>query len=125
MNGLRITTLPGRYAVCRLPPGDSLPDWVTGTLVSITRTPDELSVICDEECVPGGVRREPGWVAMHVQGPIPFETTGVAAGLTSPLAAEGISVLLVATFDTDYLLVRDEAYARATEALRRSGFLLE
>lgn len=125
MNELRITTLPGRFAVCRLPPADAIPDWVTGALISLTRTPDELSVICDEECVPAGVRCERGWVAMRVEGPIPFETTGVAAALTTPLAAAGISVLLIATFDTDCLLVRAEAYAPAIAALRRSGFLPE
>jgi hypothetical protein len=56
-----------------------------------------------------------------VEGPIPFETTGVAAAIATPLAAAKISVFLVATFDTDYLLVKEDALEGAIAALRASG----
>lgn len=118
---LRMTTLDGRFAVCRLAANAPIPSWPTGAFVSITRTPDELSIVCDESSVPDDIRVERGWRALRVEGPIPFEVTGVAAGITAPLAAAGISVFLVATFDTDYLLVKAEAYGRAVEALRGSG----
>jgi hypothetical protein len=71
--------------------------------------------------VPDDVRAERDWRALRVEGPIPFEVTGVAAGICAPIAAAGISVFLVATFDTDYLLVKADAYGRAVEALRASG----
>jgi len=118
---IRMTTLDGRFAVCRLAADSPLPSWPSGTFVSITRTPDELSIVCDESSVPDDVRAERDWRALRVEGPIPFEVTGVAAGICLPLAAAGISVFLVATFDTDYLLVKAEAYGRAVDALRASG----
>jgi hypothetical protein len=118
---LRMTTLGGRFAVCRLDADAPLPSWPSGTFVSITRTPHELSIVCDESSVPDDVRAERDWRALRVEGPIPFEVTGVAAGICAPLAAAGISVFLVATFVTDYLLVKTEAYGRAVDALRASG----
>jgi hypothetical protein len=117
---LRMTTLAGRFAVCRLAADAPLPSWPAGAFVSITRTPDELSIVCEESPVPNDVHAERGWRALRVEGPIPFEVTGVAAGICAPLAAAGISVFLVATFDTDYVLVKAEAYGRAVEALRGS-----
>jgi hypothetical protein len=122
MTPLRIRTLQGRYAVCRLDAAEPLPAWASGDLVSITRTAGELSVICDESAAPEGVRAERGWRALQVDGPLPFEMTGVAAALTQPLAAAGVSLLLVSTFDTDILLVKDAALDRAFEALRAAGF---
>lgn len=118
---LRMTTLDGRFAVCRLDADAPIPSWPSGAFISITRTPDELSIVCDESSVPDDIRAERDWRALRVEGPIPFEVTGVAAGITAPLAAAGISVFLVATFDTDYLLVKAEAYERAVDALRGSG----
>lgn len=121
---IRMTTFDGRFAVCRLDGDAPLPSWPSGAFVSITRTPDELSIVCEESSVPGDVRAERDWRALRVEGPIPFEVTGVAAGICAPLAAAGISVFLVATFDTDYLLVKAEAYGRAVEALRASGIAI-
>jgi uncharacterized protein len=122
---IRMTTLGGRFAVCRLSPGATLPTWPSGTFVSITRTPDELSIVCDESSVPDDVRAERDWRALRVEGPIPFEVTGVAAGICAPLAAAGISVFLVATFDTDYVLVKADTYGRAVDALRETGITVQ
>ena len=118
---LRVTLLPGALAVCRLPADAAVPAWIEGSFTSVTRTPDELSIVCDERAVPGDVNAERGWTSMRVEGPIPFQTTGVAAALVSPLAGAGISVFLIATFDTDYLLVKESALAPAVAALRAAG----
>ena len=118
---MRIVPVPGRYAVVRLDPDAAIPQWAGGSFVSITRTEAELSIVCDEAHVPAGARHEPGWRCLGVAGPIPFDTTGIAASLASPLAAAGVSIFLVATFDTDYLLVKHDAYERACDALRRAG----
>jgi hypothetical protein len=121
---LRIAILEGRFAVCRLEAGEPVPQWVRGSFTSVTRTADELSIVCDEAAVPGSARAERGWRALKVQGPIPFDTTGVAAALVGPLAEARISVFLLATFDTDYLLLKDEVFERATGILRAAGHLL-
>lgn len=118
---LRLSILPQRLAVCRLAATDAIPPWIRGAFTSITRTDDELSIICDEEAVPDDARCERGWRALKVEGPIPFEVTGVAAALIAPLAEARISVFLMATFDTDYLLLKEDVFARAVEILRAAG----
>ncbi|HJW94199.1 MAG TPA: ACT domain-containing protein [Thermoanaerobaculia bacterium] len=114
--------LDGRFAVCRLDPSAPTPAWPAGSFVSITRTPDELSIICAEESVPEDVPRvERGWCALRVEGPMPFDMVGIAATITAPVAAANISLLLVATFDTDYLLLKRATFERAVKALRAAG----
>lgn len=125
--GLTIEVLPGRYAVCRLDPGQDVPAWAwSGALASATRTDAELSIICAESAVPGTVERvERDWRALRVAGPLDFNVVGVMARLTAPLARAGISILALATFDTDYLLVRNPDLARAVAALRADGHTIE
>ena len=107
----QLTLMPERFAVCRLEPDAPLPAWVfhaAASLWSVTRTPDELSVVCPEDDLPPSIERaETGWRAFRLEGPIPFEQVGVIAGLTAPLAAAGIPVFVLSTFDTDYLLVKE------------------
>lgn len=118
---LELYILEDRLAVARLAPRDPVPAWPRGRFTSITCTPEELSIVCDDDAVPPGVRAERGWRLLQVRGPIPFEATGVAAALVSPLAAAGISVFVVSTFDTDYLLVKGERIAEALVVLRAAG----
>lgn len=119
---MRLSLLPGALAVCRLPPDTAVPDWPRGAFVSVTRTPDELSIVCSDEAVPADVRAERGWRAFQLHGPIPFEVTGVAAALTGALAADGISLFLISTYDTDWLLVKEASVERAAAALRGAGY---
>lgn len=117
----RISLLPGLLAICRLAPDAEVPSWARGTFTSVTRTEDELSVVCDDDAVPDDVRSERGWRALKVLGPIPFEMTGVAAALVAPLAEARISVFLLATFDTDYLLLKEAVLEPAMAVLREAG----
>ena len=119
---MKLTLFPARLAVCRLAPDAALPAWPGGAFISITRTPYELSIVCDEASVPGDVLAERGWNAFQLEGPIPFDMTGVAASLTVPLAANGISLFLISTYDTDWLLVKESVRDRAVAALRTAGF---
>jgi hypothetical protein len=115
--GLDLRLLPGSFAVCRLAPDAPLPE----AFWSVTRTEDELSVICADDAAPAGAAAQHGWRGLQVAGPLDFGLTGVAAALTTALAAAGVSVLPVATYDTDYLFVREEALARAVAALEAAG----
>jgi hypothetical protein len=119
---LDLVLLPGVYAVSRLKPGTPVPAWAgVGEFVSITLTPWETSVVCPEERVPKDVPSEKGFRALKVQGPLDFSLVGVLASMIGPLTEERISVFAVSTFDTDYLLVREDALARAVEILIRNG----
>jgi hypothetical protein len=121
---VNVTVVPETLAVCRLPPSDRVPSWaleLREALVSVTRTPDELSIVCPEAAVPPDVRVEPGWRALVLPGPIPFEQTGVRASLATPLAAADVPIFALSTFDTDYVLVRVGDLERALAALESAG----
>jgi hypothetical protein len=119
-----VSVLPETLAVCRLAPADRVPSWALELhegFVSITRTPDELSIVCPEVAVPPDTQAEFGFRALKVPGPIPFETTGVLAALAVPLAAARIPIFAISTYDTDYVLVRERDLDGALAALGRGA----
>jgi uncharacterized protein len=121
----RLRLLEDRLAVCRLGPDAPVPDWAGGELTSITRTPSELSVVCAEAGVPADEVAERGWRALEVAGPLSFELTGVLASLSAPLAGARVSVFAIATYDTDYVLVKELDLERAAAALDAAGHTVE
>jgi hypothetical protein len=95
-----------------------------GAFFSVTRTPAELSAICAVDAVPPGVKAEGPWSMLAVRGPLPFTLTGVLAALATPLAAGGISIFAISTYDTDYLLVPQENEIRAVRTLQEAGHIV-
>jgi nitrilase len=123
---LTLLEVEGRFAVCKLPPGSAVPAWATaGDVFSVTRTGDELSVVCRQEAVAAGTQAEVGWRCLRVAGAMPFTLVGVLASLTAPIAKAGVGVFAVSTFDTDYLLVKEAELPTAVDALRAAGHLVE
>lgn len=121
----RLRVVEGRFAVCRLAPDEPVPAWAAaGAWWSVTRTADELSVVCDETCLPpdGAPRSEGPFAALAVEGPLDFALTGVLAGLLAPLRDAAVSVFVVSTFDTDYVLVPAARVDDAVRALRAAGY---
>jgi uncharacterized protein len=126
--GLGLRVLPGELAVARLGPDAPLPAWVSleaaapGELRAVVRTPDELSVVWPDAAVPAGVRAERAWRALVVEGPLDLALTGILAGVATALADADVAIFAVATYDTDYVLVRSARLADAVVALRASGY---
>ncbi len=119
---LQLQVLPEVLAVCRLEPAEALPGWAAqGAFWCVARTPDELSVVCEQAHVPGGIRAEGGWRALKVLGPLDFALTGILAGLANALAQAGVSIFALSTFDTDYILVKEGSLGAAIAALRGQG----
>jgi hypothetical protein len=111
-----------RLVVCRLDPHAPLPVWAqAGTFLSLTRTPEELSLVCPEEHVPADITAQGGWRALQVAGPLDFSLTGVLAALARPLAEAGVPIFALSTYDTDYVLVKETDLPRAVRALRDAG----
>lgn len=122
MKTLRLTIVPGRFAVCRFGPQEPIPSRVAGaSFVSITRTADELSIVCAEAVAPEGGRTERGWKCIAVQGPIPFTATGILASLLVPLAEAAVGIFAISTFDTDYILLKEGQLGEALAALKEAG----
>jgi len=120
---MRLSRLRERFAITRFPAYVATPEWLAASsLVSLTRTSDELSIVCDESQVPPGQEDcERGWNCFKLHGPIAFTVTGVVAELTRPLANSRISVFVISTYDTDYILVKAEQADRAANAWRGLG----
>ncbi|EMD26881.1 ACT domain-containing protein [Amycolatopsis azurea] len=125
MRRLAIDVRPGEYAVARLAPDAPVPanllDPGEPVLISVTRTPEELSVICPAGLAPAGATVEDGWRLLSVRGPLAFTLTGIIAALSSELAAAGVALFSLSTFDTDHVLVRGSELERAVKALQESG----
>jgi hypothetical protein len=119
--GQRFRALAGRYAVCRLSSHAQVPPWATGPFVNLTLTDDELAIICPAERVPAGIRAELDWRVLKLVGPFPFTAVGVLASLATPLARAGISLLSIATYDTDYFLVKADVFDEAVQVLLAAG----
>jgi hypothetical protein len=123
MTGLTLSLLPETLAVARLPAGAALPGWIdwTDPFVTVSRTRDELSVVCPEARLPAETQAERGWRGFKVEGPLDFALTGILARLAAPLAEAGISIFAISTFDTDYLLVRSGDLDAATAVLQQTN----
>ena len=122
---LPLVILPDKLAVCRLAVEASFPEWARpGDLLAFIRSRDELTVVCVERLVPPEVVAERAWRALQVQGPLDFALVGVLAAITAPLAAAGVSIFALSTYDTDYVLVKEDALERAVQALSQAGFLV-
>jgi hypothetical protein len=120
---LSLSLLPETLAICRLGASAPIPAWALAAagIVSITRTGDELSVVCPEASVPEDIQVSRDWRCLRVAGPLEFALVGVLASLAAPLAAAGISIFALSTYETDYLLVREAQLPAAIEALAAAG----
>ncbi len=119
---LTLTVLPDRLGICRLDAQASVPEWAfQSAFFSVTRTLHELSVVCAEVCIPEDVSCDQGWKCLEVQGPLDLSETGILSSLSLTLTHAGISIFVVSTYDTDYLLVKAENLAKASEALAAAG----
>ncbi len=123
---LRFFSLAGQMSICRLDASSPIPDWaVESGFFSVTRTSDELSVVCPEGVVPDDARSEGGWRVLKLEGPFEFSEVGVLTSVAAPLAEAGVGIFAVSTFDTDYVLVKEEQLSPAIAALRGRGHEVE
>jgi hypothetical protein len=119
---LRLVLTDERMAICRFEARDPAPAWATtGSWWSMTRTQDELSIVCAEAAVPENVVASRGWRRLRFEGPLPLDQTGILASVTGPLAAARVSLFAVGTYDTDYVLIPDAQRSAAIAALEAAG----
>ncbi|MBX3381599.1 MAG: ACT domain-containing protein [Phycisphaeraceae bacterium] len=119
---LRLRVLPGVFAYARLEPGAAAPAWAENDTFSLhMRTRSESCVVCPDKNVPGGVKKEGPWKILGIDATLDFNQVGIIASLVVPLAEAGLSIAPIASFDTDYLLVREGDLERAKTTLIAAG----
>lgn len=121
-NQLKFRLISGSFAVCRLAAADPVPQWaMKGIFVSVTRTADELSIVCPVENVPQQYKPEIIWTCLKIEGPFAFTQVGILEAFIQPLAEDDISIFAIATFDTDYVLIQKSFADKAVQALQNAG----
>jgi hypothetical protein len=121
--GLPLQLLPDTLAICRLPPDAALPAWATspGPFLTVSRTPEELSITVSQSAVPKEVRCERDYRALRVRGTLSPNLVGILLSIAEPLAKAGLSIFAISTYDTDYVLVKARDWTAALDALRDAG----
>jgi hypothetical protein len=120
----KLVLLEEIFCICRLDPQRDLPRWALqdNSFFSVTKTRDELSVVCPERCVPPGVRHEEDFRCLKIEGPLDFSLVGVLAPIANLLAGVQISIFTISTYDTDYIMVRQSSLDGAVGALASAGY---
>lgn len=119
---LTLALLPERLAIGKLPAKSPCPDWaMEAGFCTVTRTAEELSVVCPEERIPDSIGCDRGWRALKIEGPLDLSDIGIVLSLAEPLAANGIAIFVVSTYETDYTLVRESQLEAALKALGEQG----
>jgi len=119
---LKFRQLQDLYAIMRLATHAPIPAWAAnGEFTSITRTPEELSIVCSTENIPKDVDPGRRWTCLKLEGPFPFSQTGVLLSFIEPLSNNGIPIFAISTFDTDYVLIQEEFAGAALNALEAAG----
>ncbi|HVN21937.1 MAG TPA: ACT domain-containing protein [Dongiaceae bacterium] len=119
---LKFRPLKSPYGIVRLAPDASVPDWATrGEFTSISRTADELSIVCPVENLPSDVASPHHWICLKLEGPFPFSQTGVLLSFIQPLSSNMIPIFTISTYDTDYVLIPEEFVAAALSELQNAG----
>lgn len=117
--------LDSTFSVVKISPTETIPLWALNSDVfSITRTDEELSIVCPSERIPmNGVFKdiENDWKCIRVKGVLDFNLTGILSSLANPLAENKISIFAISTFNTDYLLIKSHSIEKAKAVLENEG----
>src|SRR5262245_26556747 len=106
---LTLTVLSERYAICRFDASADVPPWSkNGEFVAVSRTADELSIVCPEANLPYGVKCEPGWRILKCEGPLDYSLPGIIASLSFFSGGGRHTIFPIATYETDYILVKEQ-----------------
>lgn len=121
-NKLIMRVLKGDFAVCRLDNTEMIPDWSKNSeFFSITKTSEELSIVCSQDNIPKDIKCEKDWRVIKIEGPLDFSLIGILASISTTLARSGISIFAISTYDTDYILVKRKDIDNTINALLSEG----
>lgn len=120
---LQFEVLPKRFAVCQLDIAKPLPNWLySSSFYTVSKTTDELSVVCEEDLVQDEIQKSVGWRLLKINAVLDLSLTGITAQFSTALAKAGVNLSVIATYNTDYILVEETKLTTAISALHASGF---
>lgn len=119
---LTLSILPDKLAICFFEKNNDVPSWAmeNNKFYSVTKTLDELSIVCPQDNVPAGVMAERGWRAFKLETVLDMSVVGIVASLANPLAEAGISIFYISTYKTNYLLVEEADLEKAVAVLGKT-----
>ncbi len=123
---LVLSVLSETFTIHKLSPDESIPEEILNcNYYSVSKTENELSLVCSEVFEVQSLQSSKGWECIKVAGPLDFNLTGILAGISDILAKGNISIFAISTFDTDYILVRTQDLSSARTTLRQAGYKFE
>ncbi len=126
MGQLTFIVIDGVFSLCSLAPQDTIPAWaVSSIFYTISKTKDELSIICESQYVPTGVKHDGNWSLLKIAAVLDLSLTGITAKFSTALADAGVNLCVIATYETDYILVKQQKLQTAVAALQNAGFIVQ
>ena len=123
---LILSVLSVPFTIHKLSPDASIQEKILkSNYYSVTKTENELSVVCSELIEVKSLQSSKGWKCIKVKGPLDFNLTGILAGISDILTRGNISIFAISTFDTDYILVRSQDLSSARNKLRKADYKFE
>ena len=120
---MKLHIFPQPLTVCQLDQIGSLDRF--GEFCCLLQTPGEITLVCPTDCAPQAyIQREDGWRALYVDGVLEFELVGILADISSVLAEAGVSIFALSTYNTDYILVKEDKLQTAVQALCQGGYTI-
>jgi len=120
---LTMKLLKERFGVCRLNKNEPIPEWTKNSdFYSITKTLDELSIVCSQDSIPSNIKYEKDWRTLKIEGTLDFSLIGILSSISTILAQKGISIFAISTYDTDYILVKDKDIDNAINTLSNEKY---
>jgi hypothetical protein len=123
---LNLNILDGSFTIHRFSPNNEIPNQIyQGRFYSITKTDEEISIVCSSLVHLDSESSETDWSCIKVLGPLDFSLTGILADISAILAKAEISIFAISTFDTDYILVKSEKLQATKKALQKAGYIFK
>lgn len=111
------------FTIHSFPPSTQIPQPVLDAeIYYISKTYDELSIVCPSDIELNSLDHESGWGGLEVLGPLGFSLTGILSNISGVLATEKISIFAISTFETDYILIKQDMMFNAIQTLKKADY---
>lgn len=123
---LKLQLLSETYTINKLPQFAEIPSILAkGEMCFISRTDEELTIVCPDFMAPNNVQQELGWRCLKVDATMKLQEVGVLASVVQPLSDAGVPIFAISTYNTDYIFVEEEHLVNVVQALQKAGHVFE